>query len=68
MEDEAHIGEGKEFHTFGADELKASEPVIVRTRLMKQVLVGGAQWSTNGEKRWKPRQVRWLVKSNSCES
>jgi hypothetical protein len=31
MEAEARISEGKEFHFLGADELKAREPVTVRT-------------------------------------
>jgi hypothetical protein len=31
MEDEAHIGEGIEFHILGAYKLKAREPVTVRT-------------------------------------
>jgi hypothetical protein len=31
MEEEPYIGEGKEFHTLGADEPKAREPVNVRT-------------------------------------
>ena len=31
MEEEARIGEGKEFHILGADELKAREPVTVPT-------------------------------------
>jgi hypothetical protein len=31
MEEKVHIDEGKEFHILGADEMKAREPVTVRT-------------------------------------
>jgi hypothetical protein len=40
MEVEAPVGEGEEFHILCADELKAREPVTLRTlyRLMNQTL------------------------------
>jgi hypothetical protein len=35
---ESRIGEGKNFHILGADELKAREPMTADSGLMKQVL------------------------------
>jgi hypothetical protein len=42
MEDEACIGEGEEFHILGADGQNARAGDCVDSRLMKQMLVGGA--------------------------
>ena len=69
MEDEARVDEGKEFHILGADELKAREPMIVRTPVDEPGFGRRSAMIDYSEVRiQKTRQIVRLAKSNNFVS